>query len=61
MHWGRYEAVVVRSLAVMRVCSELCMPLERLGGVFFAQNIFNTGAEEDTAAKKAIRWLGEMQ
>ncbi|CDF41239.1 unnamed protein product [Chondrus crispus] len=58
MHRGRYDAVVARSLAEMRVCCELCVPLAKVGGVFFAQKSVGAGAEEIAAAKEAIRRLG---
>ncbi|CDF33311.1 unnamed protein product [Chondrus crispus] len=58
MHRGRYDAVVARSLAEMRVCCELCVPLAKVGGALFAQKSVGAGAEEIAAAKEAIRRLG---
>jgi 16S rRNA (guanine527-N7)-methyltransferase len=56
-HRGRYDWVVARAVAEMRVLVEYLLPLCRLGGHLLAQKGENAPAETE-AAVKAIQILG---
>lgn len=58
LHRERYGFAVARSVAEMRVLSELCVPLVGVGGVFVAQKSVEREQREVRGAEKAIKLLG---
>lgn len=58
MHREQYDIVIARSVAEMRVLSELCIPLVSLDGCFLAQKSVDDSSSEILHAKPAIRALG---
>lgn len=58
-HREAYDLVTARAVAEMRVLSELCVPLVRVGGAFLAaKNSRESSAEEVAAAESALETLG---
>ena len=58
-HREAYDLVTARAVAEMRVLSELCVPLVRVGGSFLAaKNSRESAAEEVAAAETALETLG---
>ncbi|HLN61896.1 MAG TPA: 16S rRNA (guanine(527)-N(7))-methyltransferase RsmG [Symbiobacteriaceae bacterium] len=53
----RFDLVVARAVAELRVLSEYCLPFAKVGGEFLAMK-GPSGAEELAAAKSAIATLG---
>ena len=53
----KFDCVTARAVAAMRVLSELCLPLVRVGGRFIAMKGKNA-ASELSEAKRAIAMLG---
>ena len=56
-HRERYELVVSRAVADLRMLAELCLPFARAGGVF-APHKSDRADEEIAAAENACRQLG---
>lgn len=57
-HREHYDSVVARSVAEMRMLSELCIPLVSLNGCFLAQKSVDRSQSEILRAKPAIKVLG---
>lgn len=57
-HREQYDCVVARSVAEMRMLSELCIPLVSLDGCFLAQKSVDNSRSEILRAKSAIKALG---
>lgn len=58
MHREQYQVTVARSVAEMRVLSELCMPFVSIGGCLIAQKSVDASRAEIKAAKGAMRLVG---
>jgi len=57
LHREKYDVVVSRAVAPMRVLSEYCLPFVRVGGYFIAHK-GPAAPEEIRSAGQAIRILG---
>lgn len=58
MHREKYNTVVARSVAEMRVLCELCLPLVSVNGCFLAQKSVDESQAEILEAGPAIKVLG---
>ncbi len=56
-HRESFDIVTARAVAALPILSELCIPLIKVGGIFFVPK-GNNGLDEQAAAKNAIKKLG---